>query len=70
MGVAVGGITVFSQFYCIFKGWYNMELSFQHMNMFVHQSTRESTVHIALPQTNNIAYARPLYNNIFLIMNP
>ncbi len=42
-----------------------MEQSFQHINMFVHQSAGEIILHIASPQTNNIAFVRPLYDNIF-----
>lgn len=61
MGVEVGGTTVFSQFYCILKGWYNVEFCFQHINTFVHlrnQSAGGIIVRTALPQTNNIAYVR------------
>lgn len=73
MGVEVGGSAILSQFYCIFKGWYSTELSFQNINMFKHlrnQRTGEIIVHSALPQTNNIAYVASLYNKIMSNVNP
>lgn len=67
MGVEVGGTTVFSLFYCIFKASYKMELSLQNINMFMHvknQSTDLIYVQSPYPEPNNTAHLRSLQKTI------
>lgn len=63
MGVELGGTTVLSLFYYIFKRPYDMQLHFHSFNIFMclgNQSTGGKAAHTALPQTNNIADVRSL----------